>query len=217
MSNLRSEQQQTERDSFELTRRDWLGLVPRQSTNAAILVFLLIHNPTIASAANAPSLNSCLYTIARVREATVLESRLVTTGKFQDVQRANVKLAIQFLLDNYRLYDTIVAASAYLEDPAKRNSASLTGQTAVQDLQTIMEYYDASTVANLKVNSMSDERERIVLQGLGSARNNLDLFVSYFPKDQVDIVRRQVQEENDLNRQEWDRTLGDIINLPPAV
>jgi hypothetical protein len=80
-----------------------------------------------------------------------------------------------------------------------------------------MEYYDASTVANLKVNSMSDERERIVLQGLGSARNNLDLFVSYFPKDQVDTVRRQVQEENDLNRQEWDRTLGDIINLPPAV
>jgi hypothetical protein len=64
---------------------------------------------------------------------------------------------------------------------------------------------------------MSDERERIVLQGLASARNNLDLFMSYFPKDQVDILWCQVQEENDLNRQEWDLTLGDIINLPPAV
>ena len=101
------------------------------------------------------SLRSYLYTILRVREATLQEARLINSGKFKDVQRANVKLAIRFILKNYRLADTFIAASAYLEDNSKRISAGEVGSTAVQNLQTILEYFDSSDVSNLKVSSLT--------------------------------------------------------------
>lgn len=92
-----------------------------------------------------------LYRILRVREATQQEARLIRSGKFKDVQRANVKLAVKFMVDNYRLNDAFVAASAYLDGNAKRVEAGQVGTTAVQNLYTILEYFDSSDVQNLKV------------------------------------------------------------------
>jgi hypothetical protein len=51
----------------------------------------------------------------------------------------------------YRLADTCVAALAYLEGTEKRVAAGQVGQTTVQNLQTILEYFDSSDVQNLKV------------------------------------------------------------------
>ena len=80
------------------------------------------------------------------------ETRLIKSGKFKDVQRANVKLAVRFMLDNYRLNDAFVTASAYLEgSSARRVEAGQVGQRAVQNLYTILEYFDASDVQNIKV------------------------------------------------------------------
>jgi hypothetical protein len=98
-----------------------------------------------------PSLEKLLYSILRVKEATVQESRLIQSGKFKDVQRANVKLAVKFMLNNYRLSDVVIAASAYIDDNNRRLAASDAGQAAVQNLYTILEYFDASDVANIKV------------------------------------------------------------------
>jgi hypothetical protein len=103
-----------------------------------------------SSAAN--DLDSYLYKIIRVREATQQERRLIQTGKFKDIQRANVKLAVKFMVSNYRLADCVLGASAYLKGG---NSAQMraidVGQTAVQNLQTILEYFDTSDVENIKV------------------------------------------------------------------
>ena len=107
-----------------------------------------------AYAASEPvSLERRLYLILRVREATQQEQRLIKSGKFKDVQRANVKLAVKFMIENYRLGDNIVGAAAYLKDQSLSMKAIDVGQTAVQDLQTIMEYYDAAEVQNIKVGS----------------------------------------------------------------
>ena len=115
----------------------------------------IVVKPIVGMAAEEEkSLRSYLYTILRVREATLQEARLINSGKFKDVQRANVKLAIRFILKNYRLADTFIAASAYLEDNSKRISAGEVGSTAVQNLQTILEYFDSSDVSNLKVSSL---------------------------------------------------------------
>jgi hypothetical protein len=167
-------------------------------------------------AANGKTLDECLYTIMRVREATFQESRLINTGKFKDVQRANVKLAVRFILNNYRLSDTVISASAFLEDTNKRIAAGDVGQSVVQDLQTILEYFDSSDVQNLKVGSLSG-KEELVVKGLDSARKNLDGFLSYFPAEKVQAARKRVLDENELNLKEWDPSLGDIVNLPPAV
>lgn len=98
-----------------------------------------------------PPLEDLLYNILRVREATAQESRLIKSGQFKDVQRANIKLAVRFMVQNYRLADCFVAASAYLDGNDRRIQAGAIGQSAVQNLMTILEYFDSSDVQNLKV------------------------------------------------------------------
>ena len=94
-------------------------------------------------------LDTYLYTIARVKEATQQEMRLIRTGKFKDVARGNVKLAVRFMLNNYRLSDNVIAASSYLKGQQQIQAGS-DGQKAVQALYTILEYFDASGVENIK-------------------------------------------------------------------
>lgn len=131
-----------------LSRRSWL-----QTTAIAVAPVLLQTN--IAHAATREPLSEVLYRILRVREATQQETRLIKTGKFKDVQRANVKLAVKFMVDNYRLNDAFVTASSYLEgSDSRRVEASQVGQTAVQNLYTILEYFDSADVQNLKVSAV---------------------------------------------------------------
>jgi hypothetical protein len=37
-------------------------------------------------------------------EATEQETRLIKSGKFKDIQRANIKLAVKFILENVRVF-----------------------------------------------------------------------------------------------------------------
>eukprot|EP00977_Amphora_coffeiformis_P030058 scaffold44461_cov183-Amphora_coffeaeformis.AAC.1 len=131
-----------------VNRRTWMQQgITLVSSAAASLSFV----PNPALAAGRPPLDDLLYTILRVREATEQESRLITSGKFKDVQRANVKLAVRFMVENYRLADAFVAAAAYLDGNERRIAAGDAGQAAVQNLVTILEYFDSADVQNLKV------------------------------------------------------------------
>eukprot|EP00979_Chaetoceros_neogracilis_P006371 scaffold1290_cov230-Chaetoceros_neogracile.AAC.2 len=160
-----------------------------------------------------------LYSILRVREAAEQESRLIKTGKFKDVQRANVKLAVKFMVENYRLNDNFIAASGYLIGE-KRIKAGEIGQTVVQNLFTILEYFDASDVQNIKVGSAAlAGKEKIVLDGLQATRKGIDDFLSYFPKDDVLAVVTRIESENSLNEKEFDKELNQgsgILNLKPT-
>jgi hypothetical protein len=60
-------------------------------------------------------------------------------------------------------------------------------------------------------------KEKLVLRGLDSARQSIDDFISYFPPVEVDTVRSQIREENELNKKEWDPALGEIVNMPSVV
>lgn len=138
-------------DDLESPRRRFLG-----NGLAALLSVGWTLRPTarpaLAVAAERIPLEDLLYRILRVREATQQETRLIKTGKFKDLQRANVKLAVKFMLDNYRLGDAFIAASTYLEGGTQRRiEAGQVGQTAVQSLYTILEYFDSSDVQNIKV------------------------------------------------------------------
>jgi len=180
-----------------------------------LLSSVVVSNPLPARAAE--TLDEYLYKIVRVREATQQERRLITTGKFKDTQRANVKLAVKFMVQNYRLSDSVVGASTYLGGGNSQQMRAIdTGQMAVQNLQTILEYFDTSDVENIKVgkNSMAG-KEEIVVKGLEATQVKLDEFLSFFDEATVSKVKAQVQEENELNVKEFDRSLGDIINLAP--
>lgn len=117
------------------------------------------------------------------------------------------------MINNYKLSDSIVAASSYLKGNA-RVQASGVGQSAVQSLYTILEYFDSSDVENIKVDSLSG-KESIVNSGLKSVRRDIDEFLSYFPKDVMDEVSKKIAEENELNYREFDPALGSILNPNP--
>ncbi|KAL7581143.1 hypothetical protein ACA910_005937 [Epithemia clementina (nom. ined.)] len=194
-------------NSFLLSAASWVSFF--SSTHAA---------QAASSTAARPPLGQLLYTILRVREATEQETRLITTGKFKDVQRANIKLAVKFMVENYRLADTLVAAAAYIDgDNDRRLEAGQLGQNAVQNLLTILEYFDAADVQNLKVGSSSlAGKEQIVLKGLAAVRRNLDDFLGYFPAIEIAAAKKRIEEENELNEKEFDPSLGVIINLRPV-
>lgn len=127
-----------------ISRRNLLAI------GSATVVSALL-SPPVRVANAAPDLDTYLYKIIRVREATQQERRLISTGKFKDRARQNVKLAVKFMIQNYQLSDCIVGASAYLSGNAAQMRANDAGQAAVQNLQTILEYFDSSDVENIKV------------------------------------------------------------------
>lgn len=127
---------------------------------------VVVTHPLVARAEDADALSSKIYLILRVREAAQQEIRLINSGKFKDVQRANVKLAVRFMLKNYRLADSFVAASGLLDDNAKRVAAGEAGERAVQNLYTILEYFDSSDVQNLKVSKRPTELKRTLSNAL---------------------------------------------------
>ncbi len=152
-----------------------------------------------------------------MKEATQQERRLIKSGKFKDMQRANVKLAVKFMVQNYNLSDSVIGASAFLSGGNTQQMMAIdTGQMAVQNLQTILEYFDTSDVENIKVGkgSMSG-KEEIVLKGLEATEGKLNEFLSYFDQETVARVMAQAESENELNTKEFDKNLGDIINLKP--
>lgn len=202
--------------SAALSRRN----IFRKARIASASIFvssIILPNPLPAQAVD--TLDGYLYKILRVREATQQEQRLIKSGKFKDMQRANVKLAVKFMVQNYRLSDSVVGASTFLSGGNSQQMRAIdTGQMAVQNLVTILEYFDASDVENIKVgkNSMSG-KEEIVLKGLEATQIKLDEFLSFFDDATVERVFAQVVEENKLNLEEFDKSLGDIINLVPVV
>lgn len=137
--------------SLQMTTSSSEVAISRRSLISSVLAAGLVIAASEPARAESLDLEGYLYRIVRVREATVQERRLIKTGKFKDVQRANVKLAVKFMVQNYRLADCVVASAAFLQGNERQVRAIETGQTAVQNLQTILEYFDSSDVQNIKV------------------------------------------------------------------
>merc|ERR1719382_1511562 len=82
------------------------------------------------------TLQESLYYISRVQEATVQQERLVSTGKFKDMQRNNIRRALNMMTDNYKLADQVVTASGFVTNSANVMAASSAGNDAVDALDT---------------------------------------------------------------------------------
>ena len=149
-SNLGEEVTPTRRGFLETSVLSTVGILTSLSTQTQPALADEEQSSTSLDDEEVKTVQTPLYYVVRVREATDQESRLIKSGKFKDVQRANVKLAVKFMVENYRLNDNIIAASAYLTGN-KRIQAVEAGQSTVQNLFTILEYFDSSDVQNIKV------------------------------------------------------------------
>lgn len=189
------------------SRRDVLSQVGALSGLSA----LGLAAPALAATKQQPleDLAMPLNRILRVIEATTQEERLIRTGKFKDLQRANVKYAVELILNNYRLQENINLASAFVE-PSSVLAATEKGRQAVEYLVTVQEYFDSGK-QSLQVGEMSSDKLGFTLKALGAARQQLEGFVSYLPQDAVKAQLDVIAEENRLNQLEYD---GDLLNMP---
>jgi len=71
-------------------------------------------------------------------------------------------------------------------------------------------------IKSQKVNAMAG-KEELVLKGLDTARRNIDDFLAYFPRDEVNNIVARIKEENELNIKEFDPAIGTIINMPTSL
>lgn len=181
------------------------SLGPKSLKDGAAAQFQVVEKPK-------NELTDAIVLISRVQEATVQEERLVTTGKFKDVQRNDIKRALNMMIKNYGLADQVVKASAYVEQPNKMMEATTVGNEAVDALETCRDYFNT----NLKVDVIGPQQRDFVVKAMGVTRTKLDGFLRYLPQDQVDAARRQVEEENAMNMKEFQGEDGSILN-PVAV
>lgn len=197
-------------DRHPTTRRGALVAVP--------LIGLSLNNPALALEEEPEEPRNCndaIYTILRVQEATLQEERLVRSGKFKDLQRANVKFAITLMLKNYRFADAFTTATTLASSTL---DAAQVGRDAVDALQQILEYFDASS-RSLKVDTISGEKLDFVLRALTAANTRIDAFLTYMPPAEVEKAKAVVKAENDKNLAEYKKAFPDepvYLNPPPS-
>jgi len=155
-------------------------------------------------------LKTALVTVLRVQESTLQEARLITTGNFRDLQRNNIKMATRMMIENSKINDVIVKASAFTSDPSKVSEANEKGRAAVQDLTVILDYFDEQD-REVKVSELGKEKKDFILKALTSARDKLDSFLAYMPVEKVREARSQVMLENELNKKELPKDM-EILN-----
>merc|ERR1712032_1747520 len=128
-----------------------------------------------------------LVQILRVQEASEQETRLIVTGKYKELQRLNIKRAIGMMVDNYDLAGRFIRASAFAPSD-KTNIATQYGNTAVEGLVQIIEYFQVDLVAN----DLTSDQQNFVLKALGSTSKNIDLFLGLMPAETVAAARKQI-------------------------
>lgn len=157
------------------------------------------------------SLQSDLLLVLRVQEACAQETRLVTTGKYKELQRLNIKRAVKFLLDNYELENRVARATQLI--PAEQQSEALQfGNRAVESLQQILDYFPDK----LSADQLSAEQKQFVLSALKSASSSIDSFMGVMPAETVKKARDQLRQENELNQQEAEEVEVEIVNANPT-
>lgn len=144
--------------------------------------------------------NESLLLILRVKEAAAQEIRLVKSGKFKDLQRASIKLAVNLMLTNYQLLENINTASVLAR--GKSFEAQQIGIGAVESLQAVLEYFDSGG-NSLKVDSISSEKLAFVVRALETTRSRIDQFLEYMPEYEVAKCKAFIDYENQQNLQEY--------------
>ena len=83
-----------------------------------------------------------------------------------------------------QLRERFIAASFYCQ-PEQVATATQLGNTAVENLIQILEYFPDK----LKVNDMTPDQKKFVLSALDSVSRNIDGFLALMPQDQVTAPR----------------------------
>mmetsp|Transcript_41091 Transcript_41091/g.84059 ORF Transcript_41091/g.84059 Transcript_41091/m.84059 type:complete len:119 (+) Transcript_41091:3-359(+) len=115
------------------------------------------------------------------------------------------------MIENSRINDRVVKIASFVPQN-KVNEVNEKGRAAVEDLQSILDYFDERS-DSLKATELSQDKKDFILKALNSARQKFDQVLSYLPPEKVKAAREQVIAENELNQKEMPK---DITILNPV-
>lgn len=165
---------------------------------SSVIVFSTL--PAQAYTPDSDKLRESLYLISRVQEATVQQERFVSKASQQEDLKAKMKLTLRLVEKNYRLLDQINYASTFVSPQSDLVVASEAGYEAVDALQGAIDF-----VRNdLGSGPLSDSQKNFLMTSMQSCRENIFVFLKYMPQDKLQAARKRVEEENILNREEFD-------------
>jgi len=168
------------------------------------------------SSTGLPPIQKPLVSILRVIEATNQEERLIRSGKFRDAQRANIKLAVSYMLDNYRLKENIQILALYAPQDRQQQVRNAGGE-AVDSLTTLLEYFDPRA-NSLKVGDIDRTKTDFIARALKTVRDRLGDVVDALPADEVAKAKDVIALENKMNAEEYQKYYGEpMLNAPTTT
>lgn len=111
-----------------------------------------------------------------------------------------MKLTLRLIEKNYRLLDQITYASAFIDPPDALVEASEAGYDAADSLKAAIDYVRSS----LGSGRLTVDQKDFLKTSLQVCREKLFIFLGYMPKEKLSKARKRVEEENVLNREEFD-------------
>ncbi|KAL7489746.1 hypothetical protein ACHAW6_015466 [Cyclotella cf. meneghiniana] len=156
--------------------------------------------PSAAYTPDPDPLRESLYLVSRVQEATVQQERFVNRAATQDALKNKMKLTLRLVEKNYRLLDQITFASEYISPKDKVVDGTTAGYEAAEALQNAIDYVNNE----LKAGPFEVGQKEYLTENLQECRERLFDFLSYMPQTKLEEARKRVEEENVLNREEFD-------------
>ena len=153
-------------------------------------------------------LQESLYLISRVQEATVLQERYINR-KSPPLQK--MKLTLRLVDRSYKLLDQVTLVTQYITDSNDLVAATQVGNQAADRLQEAIDFVygfkqDASAV--------TPAQKDFVTAALHDTRELLFDFCAYLPnQSKLANARRRVEEENQLNKDEFDPDLANDAGI----
>lgn len=185
-------------DDYDAGRREALS----RTVMAFVAVLSIIggSSPVCAYTPDTDKVRESLYLVSRVQEATVQQERFVNKGLSQEDLKLKMKLTLRLVEKNYRLLDQINFLSQYVQPAEELVTATNAGFEAADALQSAIDYVNTE----LKVGPLGDEQRDFLTSNLSTCREELFTFLDFVPQDKLAGARKRVEEENVLNREEYD-------------
>mmetsp|Transcript_10602 Transcript_10602/g.20465 ORF Transcript_10602/g.20465 Transcript_10602/m.20465 type:complete len:254 (+) Transcript_10602:251-1012(+) len=156
--------------------------------------------PAYAYTPDSDKLRESLYLISRVQEATVQQERFVHRANKQEELKSKMKLTLRLVEKNYRLLDQIIFASNYITNQDVMVEVTGAGYEAAEALQNAIDYVNA----DLRHGPFEKGQKEYLTSNLRECREKLFLFLDKMPQTKLAEARNRVEEENVLNRDEFD-------------
>lgn len=170
--------------------------------------------PIIAYDADPDAYRESLYLLSRIQEATCLQQRYIQKKNPPIIK---MKLTLRLVDKSYRVLDQITYISKFLDADDLVRAAQV-GNEAAEALSDAIDFVNTYASKKQDASTMTTEQREFLESALVETRQKLFEFLEFVDQKKLEEARLRVEEENKLNREEFDPDLlSDSGVLNPIV